>query len=110
MAVSPDVVIRRVRHTSCRSPRFHTTLGRRTLNCPLMLHRNRQLTHILAALGVVAACLGLGGCAGPLLSQDDTRSQFDRYDSLRNQHSEQYIFDERGARKPNLADRLSPKD
>lgn len=71
-----------------------------------MVHRNRQLVHIFGFVCLLA----LGGCAGPLLSQDESRSQYDNYDTLRNQRAEQSFFDEYGQRRPDLKARLSPKD
>jgi hypothetical protein len=76
-----------------------------------MLHRNRQALRALRALALLAVpCLGLIACAPPLLSPDEKRTQFDSYDSLRNQQSDQYIYDEYGRRRPDLKHRLSPKD
>lgn len=54
--------------------------------------------------------MGLMGCAKPLLSPAEERSQFDRYDAMRAQHSPQYIENEYGRREPNLRGRLSPKN
>lgn len=48
-------------------------------------------------------------CAPPLLAPDEQRSQYDRYDTIRNQHADQYIFNEWGSREPNLRGRLAPK-
>lgn len=56
------------------------------------------------------ATLVLVGCGRSLLSPDDERSQFDRYDTVRNQYAQQTIEDEFGRVKPNLRSRLSPKD
>jgi hypothetical protein len=58
---------------------------------------------------VVLGCV-LGGCEKPLLAQDEERTPFDRYDAVRNQFSEQYIMDPFGRRRPNLRERLLPKD
>lgn len=51
----------------------------------------------------------LSACAKPLLSPDDERSAFDRYDSVRNQYADQYTFDAFGRRQPNLRARLTPR-
>jgi hypothetical protein len=50
------------------------------------------------------------GCSTPLLSPDQPRSQYDRYDAVRAQHASQYKEDEFGQRKPNLRARLIPKE
>lgn len=63
---------------------------------------------MFAVLGI--SVLAVGGCSSPLLSPDEARSQYDRYDAVRNQHASQYQEDEFGARKPNLRARLLPKD
>ena len=89
------------------APRFtpaHAPALRYTLP---MMRRGLQL----AALGCFAACaLAAGGCARPLLSPDDQRSPFDRYDNLRNQFAQQYVEDEFGRQRPNLRARLAPRE
>lgn len=60
---------------------------------------------LLGVLGLVC----LAGCSKPLLSPEDSRSQYDRYDRSRNQYSPQYVEDEFGDRTPNLRGRLAPK-
>ena len=65
---------------------------------------------ILAASTLVLALSLCAGCKKPLLSPDEERSQFDRYDAVRNQRAPQYVFDEFGRRRPALRERLLPKD
>ena len=72
---------------------------------PRTLRQPRTLLRFAA----VGALLSLTACAPPLLAPDEPRSQFDRYDTVRNQHDEQYIFSEYGRRRPNIEQRLSPK-
>jgi hypothetical protein len=62
------------------------------------------------AIALASALGALSGCNKPLLAETDERSPFDRYDTVRNQYSDQYVTDEFGRRKPNLRDRLMPKD
>lgn len=57
------------------------------------------------AMGLLLAG-GVGGCADPLFSPDEPRSQYDRNDALRGQHAPPYVFDQYGARKPNIRQRL----
>ena len=57
-------------------------------------------------LGALLAASTLGGCAKPLLSPREPRSQYSRYDLVRNQYSPQYLEDEFGRRIPNLRGRL----
>jgi len=65
------------------------------------------------ALLVGSAGLGLGGglagCQKPVLPSDQPRTQFDRFDRVRNQTTPQYVEDEFGRRRPNIGGRLSPK-
>lgn len=66
-----------------------------------------------ATTGPIVLCiaaLAAAGCAKPVITPNDERSQFDRYDAVRNQHAEQYVFDEFGRRKPNLRPRLLGKE
>jgi hypothetical protein len=71
----------------------------------------RRLPRTAAALLAAAACAApLPACSRPLLSPRDERSQFDRYDRVRNQFAQQYVEDEFGRRQPNLRARLTPKD
>lgn len=59
-------------------------------------------------MGVLAAGAGLlsGGCGKPLLSPNEPRSQYSRYDLVRGQYAPQYIEDEFGRKLPNLRGRL----
>ena len=67
-----------------------------------------RLIRLSFALGVIV--LAMAGCEKPLLSPTEERSPFDRYDTVRNQYAEQYVMDEFGRRRPNLRERLLPKD
>lgn len=72
-------------------------------------------SHRLARLLCVGALVGVALCAPacktkPLLSPDRERSQFDRYDRVRDQYAAQYVFDEFGRRRPNLSGRLLPRE
>ncbi len=49
------------------------------------------------------------GCYKPLLSPDEERSQYDRYDAIRAQRAPAFIEDEFGRRRPNLRGRLLEK-
>lgn len=62
-----------------------------------------------AGVLLVAAC-GLSGCTKPLFPTGEPRTQYDRYDLVRNQYAPQYTMDEFGRRRPNLRARLLPKD
>ena len=51
----------------------------------------------------------LAGCGEPLFAQTDERSQYDRYDRVRNEFAAPYVEDEYGRKEPNLTGRLNPK-
>lgn len=63
-----------------------------------------------AALTIALLASVLAGCERPLLTPGEERSQFDRYDAIRNQYAAQHTENEFGERVPNLRGRLSPKD
>jgi hypothetical protein len=72
---------------------------------------NRTIRTTRTLLVVIApTCLLLVGCAKPLLSPEDQRTPFDRYDAVRSQYAQQYVEDEFGRMKPNLRARLAPKE
>jgi len=68
-----------------------------------------RIIKIALALLVATSGLALQGCNRALFRQQDTRTQYDRYDTSRGQYEPMYIEDEFGRRKPNLRGRLSPK-
>jgi hypothetical protein len=65
---------------------------------------------IALTLLLAAPLSTLCACKKPLLSPTDERTPYDRYDAIRNQAADQYIFDEYGYRKPNLRERLLPRE
>lgn len=67
--------------------------------------RRRPL--VILALALAACCTG---CNKPLLTPNEERSQYDRYDAIRGQRTSAYKYDEFGARRPNLSGRLLEKD
>ena len=69
-----------------------------------------RLQPVLILAALCAGTGALAGCKKPLLSPDDERSQFDRYDSIRNQRAQQSVYDEFGRKRPNLRPRLLSKD
>lgn len=65
----------------------------------------RRSAPILVLLtGVLAAC------GQPLLSPKDERSQYDRYDRVRNDYAPQYVMDVYGRKLPNVRERLKQRD
>jgi hypothetical protein len=59
---------------------------------------------LLSALFLAAAALT--GCEDQLFVADEPRSQYDRFDAVRDRRAELYIEDEFGNRRPNLRGRL----
>lgn len=67
----------------------------------------RRQTAKVVALGLVGGVLLVTiGCTEPLFSENQPRTQYDRYDQIRGQHVPQYTEDEFGQRHPNLQGRL----
>jgi len=65
--------------------------------------------HATLSLWTLAgAALLVAGCAKPLFPRDQTRSQYESYDAVRNQAAPRYRFDEFGRSTPNLRGRLAP--
>ena len=67
-------------------------------------------TPALAALLVMAMAGSFAGCAKPLLSRNEERTPFDRYDGVRGQVAPQVVEDEFGRFQPNVRGRLAPKE
>jgi len=47
-----------------------------------------------------------GGCQEPLFSGDEPRSQYDRFDVVRDQRAPGFVMDEFGRKRPNVRSRL----
>ena len=68
---------------------------------------------VLACAGLAAAAAvgaGATGCGEALIDDNQERSQYDRYDALRDQRPPAAVEDEFGNRKPNLRGRLLRRD
>ncbi|MCC6229318.1 MAG: hypothetical protein IT432_08845 [Phycisphaerales bacterium] len=70
---------------------------------------SRSLLGAFSALGALLVVGVITGCYDPLLTPDEERSQYDRYDAIRDQRAPSYIEDEFGRRQPNLRARLLEK-
>ncbi len=68
--------------------------------------RGARMARVVVPVLLVGLGAGLSGCAKPLLSPREPRSQYSRYDLVRNQYAPQYLEDEFGRRIPNLRGRL----
>ena len=71
--------------------------------------RRKPSTRSIAATLCLTAALGMSGCREALFTDRDVRSQYDRYDRVRNQYEPVTLRDEFGAPTPNIKGRLSPK-
>ncbi|MFZ4575322.1 MAG: hypothetical protein ACOYN0_13050 [Phycisphaerales bacterium] len=61
--------------------------------------------------GVVClTAAGMFGCQEPLFTPDQSRSQYDRFDAVRDRRAPSYVFDEFGNRRPNIRGRLVVAD
>lgn len=67
---------------------------------------SRTLRCAMVGLCFAAGTTVLTGCVDPLLSPNEPRSQYSRYDLVRGRFAPQYVEDEFGRRKPNLRGRL----
>ncbi len=66
---------------------------------------------LVAAIGApLLIGSALGGCYEPIFREDEARSQYDRFDAVREQRAPQYYYDEYGNRKPNMRGRLLGSD
>ncbi len=61
------------------------------------------------AIFVLAGALACAGCTEPLMSDSEERTQYDRYDGIRQQRVPPYVEDEFGRQRPNLTGRLLTK-
>lgn len=82
----------------------HIEIGR-----PLPRIEPRYGPCLIALLIGGATMLSASGCYKPLLSPEEERSQYDRYDAIRAQRAPAFIEDEFGRRRPNLRGRLLEK-
>ncbi len=62
---------------------------------------------IVAGLGVAIGLL-LGGCQKPVFPEDQPRSQYERYNSLRGRDTATTQLDAFGRERPNLRERMRP--
>lgn len=65
---------------------------------------NRKRGLLLGSLVLLVA--GLVGCQEALFAEDEPRSQYDRFDAVRDQRAPTYVYDEFGNRRPNVRGRL----
>ena len=68
--------------------------------------RVRRAAFSGALLVVGGLLLTTTGCTTPLLTPNEERSQYDRFDTIRAQRAPTFIEDEFGRRRPNLRGRL----
>ncbi len=60
-------------------------------------------TQWVVLIGVVTIA---GGCQEALFTPEQPRSQYDRFDAVRDRRAQTYIYDEFGNRRPNIRARL----
>ena len=60
-------------------------------------------------LALAFSVAALAGCRQPLFPEREPRTQYDRYDAVRNQQAPTYVVDEFGRRRPNIRGRVGPK-
>ena len=70
---------------------------------------NRKKTRVTRWVAAGATAIGAllsMGCQEPLFTPDQPRSQYDRFDTVRDRRADSYVFDEFGNRRPNIRGRL----
>ncbi|MFO0832239.1 MAG: hypothetical protein U0637_10415 [Phycisphaerales bacterium] len=70
------------------------------------VHSTSRRSVLVAALWVVGVAGVVAGCQRPLWEKDAPRSQYDRTAAIRDRRAPDYIYDEFGARRPNIRGRL----
>ena len=74
--------------------------------------RSTRRSHpgVVPVVSLAVAMLGvLAGCRDPLITENQLRSPFHRYDRVRNQDSDTFVRDEFGRARPNVVQRLAPR-
>ena len=69
----------------------------------------RRTLHAVAVFSGLAM-LSAPGCEKPLFSPNDNRSQYDRFDAVRDRRPTAFVWDEFGSKRPNLRARLAPRE
>ncbi len=77
----------------------HSRIGK----APVRHGPARSVAALMVGVGLVVMAVG---CTKPLLSPNEPRSQYSRYDLVRGRFAPQYIEDEFGRKMPNLRGRL----
>lgn len=88
-------------------PTAHHHLPAKMPNC--VPQGSRFVCRLTVLIGM-AAIVAASGCADPLLAPDEPRSQYDRYDAVRDQRAATTYTDEFGFKRPNIRGRLLPKE
>ncbi len=69
----------------------------------------RHTQSIAQSVGALLLCAVICGCQKPLFPEKNPRSQFETYDSLRQQNQDLVVPDEFGNPQPALRARLTPQ-
>ena len=69
--------------------------------------RRSSYDALLATAMLFAGAMILPGCEDPLLTPDEPRSQYDRFDAIRDQRAPSFVYDEFGRKRPNIRARLT---
>lgn len=66
----------------------------------------KRSVRAIRALTLLATLAAATGCETPVLVPNEPRSQYDRFDAIRDQRAPSYVYDEFGTRRPNIRQRL----
>lgn len=75
----------------------------------MRFQREVRWSRLVVSVAVGTAALCSAGCRDPLITENQLRSPFHRYDRIRNQDADTFVRDEFGRARPNVAARLAPK-
>ncbi len=70
---------------------------------------SKPAARVLALSLLVVSAAMFAGCRDPLITENQIRSPFHRYDRVRNQDADTFVRDEFGRPRPNVAARLAPR-
>jgi len=82
--------------------------SRAAVHLPLVQRRTPTTRCSIVALSLLLAASAtlLPACQPAPITENDQRSQFDRYDAVRDRRAPAYLEDEYGRKRPNLRGRL----
>ena len=83
-------------------------IASRGVRSTFMKYPKRSKFGVVATQWVVLTgmLIGAAGCQDVLFTPEQPRSQYDRFDAVRDRRAQTYVYDEFGNRRPNIRARL----